>query len=117
LSSGDANAAGTDPGSTGPGSIAAVRLLFSRGEGVFLVEREEDYSLFSVERFCWMNAGSMFEELGEFEKAEEILSWPSREAFDAWVAVPGNSGQLAGQVGSLTIGYVGPLKLSDNAGA
>ncbi len=101
----------------GPGSITAVRLLFSRGDGTFLVEREADYSLFNVERFCWMNAGSMFEELGEFEGAEEIQSWPTREAFDAWLGTPGNSGTLAGHVGDTIIGYVGPHRLSDNAGA
>ncbi len=101
----------------GPGSITAVRLLFSRGDGTFLVEREEGYSLFQVERFCWMNASSMFEELGEFEGAEEIQSWPSREAFDAWLAVPHNSGILAGHAGDMIVGYVGPHRLSDNAGA
>ncbi len=101
----------------GPGSIIAVRLLFARGEGTFLVEREEDYSLFAVERFCWMNAGSMFEELGGFESAFEMQSWPSREAFDAWLAVPGNSNKLAGFAGQMPLGYVGPLRLSDNAGA
>jgi len=105
----------------GPGSITAVRLLFSRGDGTFLVEREEDYSLFSVERFCWMNAGSMFEELGEFEGAEEIRSWPTREAFDAWISLAENRATLAGHVENhienLVIGYVGPHRLSDNAGA
>jgi hypothetical protein len=105
----------------GPGSITAVRLLFSRGDGTFLVEREEGYSLFSVEQFCWMNAGSMFEELGEFEGAEEIRSWPTREAFDAWIALAENRATLAGRVenhlGDLVIGYVGPHRLSDNAGA
>ncbi len=101
----------------GPGSITAVRLLFSRGDGTFLVEREEDYSLFNVERFCWMNAGSMFEELGEFEGAEEMQSWPTRDAFDAWAQTPENRATLAGHAGSLIIGYVGPHRLSDNAGA
>jgi hypothetical protein len=105
----------------GPGAITAVRLLFSRGDGTFLVEREEDYSLFSVERFCWMNAGSMFEELGEFEGAEEIRSWPNREAFDAWISLAENRATLAGHVENhienLVIGYVGPHRLSDNAGA
>ncbi len=105
----------------GPGSITAVRLLFSRGNGTFLVEREEGYSLFQVERFCWMNAGSMFEELGEFEGAEEMQSWPSREAFDAWASLAENRATLAGRVENhienLVIGYVGPHRLSDIAGA
>jgi len=102
---------------TGPGAIIAVRLIFSAGEGVVLVEREDTFSLFDVERFCWMNAGSMFEELGEFEGARELQFWASRADFDAWVAVPGNSSELAGYVGNAQIGYVGPLRLSDNAGA
>lgn len=101
----------------GPGSITAVRLLFSRGDGTFLVEREEAYSLFSVEQFCWMNAGSMFEELGEFEGVEEMQSWPTREAFDAWATIAENRATLAGHAGNLVIGYVGPHRLSDNAGA
>ncbi|WP_020173574.1 hypothetical protein [Methyloferula stellata] len=107
----------SDEQALGPGSITAVRLLFSRGDGTFLVEREEGYSLFSVERFCWMNAGSMFEELGEFEGAEEMQSWPTREAFDAWIALAENRATLAGHVENLIIGYVGPHRLSDNAGA
>jgi hypothetical protein len=97
--------------------LVAVRLEFSNGYGVMLVEREEGYTLFDVERFCWLNAQSIWNLLGEFVGASEMLSWLSRAEFEAWRTIPENAEQLVGHAGRVEIDVTGPIRLSDNAGA
>ena len=97
--------------------LIAVRLEFSDGHGIILVEKEDGYTLFDVERFCWLNAHSIWGLLGSFVGATEMQTWPSHEAYDAWLAVPGNPERLIGFAGRVQVDVMGPIRLSDNAGA
>ncbi len=97
--------------------LSAVRLEFSDGHGVILVEKEDGYTLFDVERFCWLNAHSIWGLLGSFVGASEMQSWPSHEAFEAWRAKPDNAARLVGHAGRVEVDVMGPIRLSDNAGA
>ena len=97
--------------------IIAVRLEFSDGHGVILVAKEAGYTLFDVERFCWLNAHSIWGLLGSFVGASEMQTWPSHEAFEAWRADPDNAALLVGHAGRFEVDVMGPIRLSDNAGA
>jgi hypothetical protein len=97
--------------------LVAVRLEFSDGNGVMLVEKEEGYTLFDVERFCWLNAHSIWGLLGSFVGASEMQSWPSLEAFESWRADPSNAALLVGHAGRVEVDVMGPIRLSDNTGA
>jgi hypothetical protein len=97
--------------------VIAIRLEFSDGEGVILIEREDGYTLFDVERFCWLNAHSIWGLLGSFVGASEMQSWPSHQAFEDWRAIPANAALLVGHAGRVEVDATGPIRLSDNAGA
>jgi hypothetical protein len=97
--------------------VIAIRLEFTDGYGVILVEKEDGYTLFDVERFCWLNAHSIWGLLGSFESASEMQAWPSHEAFEAWRADPENAALLVGHAGHVEVDATGPIRLSDNAGA
>lgn len=74
--------------------ITAIRLEFSDGNGVILIVNEEGYSLFDVERFCWLNADLIWGLLGSFVGASEMQKWASLEEFEAWRADPSNAAKF-----------------------
>jgi hypothetical protein len=104
----------TDPIDLG---ITAIRLDFSDGNGVILIVNEEGYSLFDVERFCWLNADSIWGLLGSFVGASEMQKWASLEEFETWRADPSNAASLVGHAGRVEVDATGPIRLSDNMGA